>query len=706
MALIGEIRKNSWLLVALIALGLIGFIVMDMTSGQQSIFGSSQTTIGEFGGQKLDWNKFNRTEEILYGGSGGDVYARRDQLWNYFVEEALIKEEAEEIGLGVSVAELKDLQFGTDPSPIIRNRFTDQQTRQLDFQQLNQIKTSIEDGTALEDPRFVAFWRHQEQEIIKDRLQSKLAGMVAKAIYTPTWMAEMGQAELNAPAEFAYVKVPFDEIDDSEVSVSDADYEAFLKKNRATYDRDEETRKLEYVVFDVLPTAQDSTELRGKIANLLSEFQATDNDSTFVERNYGSINGAFVTKESVSPVIADTVFALPVGSVYGPYVEGRAYRAVKVVDRLNMADSADTRHILISADSPEAFLTAKRRVDSLEQLIASGQERFDSLATKFSQDPGSASKGGLYENVTPGQFVPEYNDIIFETGELNKLYKVQTTFGWHLVEVLSRSSTSKPRVKLAFLEEAIVPSEETQNNIYDRVLAFVGQNRDIESLRAAAKEASDLEIETSPSLAKNDFSIGSLGTGQASRDIIRWAFKDASVGDVSPDVYSYQDPQAYFTNKMVVAALRSVQGEGLPSVANIKDEIETLVLNEKKAEVLKQRISSADLSAVASQFDVPIDTARNVNFSASFVPGLGGEPAVIGEVFNMSVGATAGPIVGKSGVFVVKLLSKPEAAPATAASMPQIKRNMAAPLQNQVPRNLMQAMKDNANIDDNRFRFY
>ena len=42
MALISKIRKNSWILIVLIGLGLGGFIIMDMTSGQQSIFGSQQ----------------------------------------------------------------------------------------------------------------------------------------------------------------------------------------------------------------------------------------------------------------------------------------------------------------------------------------------------------------------------------------------------------------------------------------------------------------------------------------------------------------------------------------------------------------------------------------------------------------------------------------------------------------------------------------
>jgi peptidyl-prolyl cis-trans isomerase D len=703
MALISQIRKNSWILVVLIALGLIAFIAMDMTSGQQSAFGSSQTTLGEFDGQKLDYNQFSRVEQILYGNSSGDPYARKNQLWNYFLEEALVKEEAEELGLGVSITELKELQFGTNPSPIIQQRFMNPNTRQVDFQQLNQIKTAIEDGSINEDPRLIAFWAHQEKEIIKDRLQSKLNNMVAKAVYTPTWMAEMGHSELNEPMDFLYVKIPFDEIENSEVSLTDSDYKQYLKDNSATYKQDKETRKLEYVVFDVLPTAEDSAALRDKVAALIPEFEQAENDSNFVERNYGTINGTFSTSAALSPLIADTVFSLPVGSVYGPYVERTAYKLVKVLARQMIADSADTRHILINADAPEAFLAAKKRVDSLENLITSGVATFDSLAVQFSQDPGSASKGGLYENVTPGQFVPEYNEVIFETGELNKLYKVRTSFGWHLIEVLERSSSQTERVKVAYIEETIVPSEKTQEDLYAYVLEFVGKNRDIETLRSTVAEDDDLEMEISSSLSRNDFSIGSLGGSQASRDMVRWAY-NANVGEVSPEIYSYQDPQTFYTNKLVVAALRSKQKAGLPAAANIKDEIELEVMNLKKGEILKGKISGTDLDAIASSFASQVDTARNVNFSATFVPGLGVEPAVIGEAFTLNQGETSAPIVGKTGVFVVKATRKTENNPAF--NLPQTRRNISLPVQNGMSRNLIEAMKKNADIEDNRSRFY
>lgn len=701
MALISKIRKNSWILVVLIALGLIGFIVMDMTSGQQSLFGSSQFTLGSIDGKKVDWNQFNRVEQILYGESGGEVYSRRQTLWNYFVEEAIVQEEAEALGLGVSKAELLDLQFGPNPSPIIQQRFADPATRQVNFQQLNEIRKAIEEGT-FTDPRMRSYWAQQEKEIVKERLQSKINNMIAKAVYTPTWMAEMGFVEQNQTIDFTYVKIPFDEIDNTEVTLSDEDYKQYIRENEARLKQEEETRKLEYVVFDILPSSQDSAELRGQIAGLIPEFEATEDDSAFVARNYGDISAMYFTKEELPAAIADTVFRIPVGSVYGPYADAGSFQAVKVLGRELMADSADSRHILIQAAAPAAFPAAKKTIDSLENLLLAGAS-FDTLALKFSQDPGSSGKGGKYENTTPNQFVPEYNDVLFVTGQPGRYYKVRTSYGWHLIEVLSRSASKTERVKVAFIREAIVPSEATQNEAYRRAQAFVGQNRDIEQFRKSVEGMDGMEAEISPSLKKNDFAVGSLGAAQASRDMVRWAF-NANKGEVSPEIYTYQDPVSYYTNKYVVASLRSVQKAGLPSIENIKDEIEQQVINRKKGELIKQRIQGTDLAAIAAGFSAQVDTATNVNFASSFVPTLGSEPALIGEVFNLEQGQVSKPVVGNAGVYVAQVINKP--AVGQANNIPQMRRVMAQAVRGQVGSQLIQAMKKNADIEDYRSKFY
>ena len=66
---------------------------MDSFSGERSIMGSQSTNIGEINGTKIDQRQFARWEQTVYGNSGGDIYNRKNALWNYFVEDAIIKDE-------------------------------------------------------------------------------------------------------------------------------------------------------------------------------------------------------------------------------------------------------------------------------------------------------------------------------------------------------------------------------------------------------------------------------------------------------------------------------------------------------------------------------------------------------------------------------------------------------------------------------------
>lgn len=703
MALIGKIRQNSWLLVVLVALGLGGFIFMDMFSGQQSLFGPDLSTMGKVEGKKISINEFTRAEQLLYGSSAGEVFTRRDYLWNYFVEETIIDKEAGLIGLGVSRDELMDLQFGTNISPIIQQRFMNPQTQQLDRTRLNDFKQAIEGGQ-LTDPQIRSYWAMQEKEVINQRLKEKISNLVTKAFYTPTWMAEQYFKEQNSRVDFAYVHVPFDEIDNADVALSDADYKAYLDENPSLYDNEEETRRIEYVTFSVAPTAADTAEIHQQLTELASGFAEATNDTLFVETNYGSLSPGFVTKESLSEAISDTVFQLSPGTVYGPYEEGGAIKLVKVLERFNMADSADTRHILISAAAPQEFLQAEKTADSLINLLNNGAS-FDTLVMRFSKDGGSVSTGGKYENVVPNQFVPEYDNVLFVTGEINKLYKVRTTYGVHIVQVLSRSASTTQRVRLAYVEQPILPSQKTQDDRYREALNFVEVNRTLEALRKAAAEK-NLEVESSAPVQRNDFMLGTLEPGQASRDVIRWAFdKDTDVNDVSPEIYIYQDQINLYNNKYVVAALSSIIKAGKPRLEDIKKDIEPQVINRKKAEMIKERMRGKDMNAIAREFSVELDTASQVSFGAAFLPGLGSEPKVIAKAFSMESNAVSEPIGGNSGVYVIKLLVAPSDVESS-LTMAQQRRMASATPRAQVSSRIIPAIVKNADVKDYRYRFY
>lgn len=693
----------------MMALALAGIVIQDMVSGQGALFGGPKTTLGKVNGEKIDYTDFARTEEILYKNATGDVYERRNLLWNSLVEEILIKDEASALGLGVGKTELLDLQFGANPSPVIQQRFFDQSTGQLDRTRLNEFKTAIENNT-LTDPSIRAFWANQEKEITKDALQHKIAVLVSKGIYTPKWMAEIGFKEQNERVDFEYVRAAFDEIDNSEVSLEDADYQAYLKENKARYELKEEARRLEYTVFDVFPTAADSVANRKVIEDNLAEFRSTKEDSTFIVRKEGFIDDVYyqkaeLTKLITNTVVTDTLFKVPVGTVYGPYIDNNSFQAVKVVDRKVLPDSVRSRHILIPAQDQATLIGAQSKVDSLKNLIETGKSTFDSLASVFGTD-ATRAKGGDLGFAYNGMMVKQYNDLIFYKAEPGKLYTVITQFGVHLVEVTDRKyAKNEQGVRIAVLSEPIVPSEETQNNVYEKALALAGNNRTLESLKSAVKKDSSLSVENTPLLKRNDFNIDKLGAGQTGRDIIRWAF-DAKKGTVSPDVYAFQNEVALYTDKYVVIGLKNIQKAGIPSVESVKADIQQLVINRKKGEILTEKMKGKDLQALASDFSTQVDSAINISFAAPMLPNVGSEPKVVAEAFALAKGSKSAPIVGISGVYVIKVFEKAQSINPTASDLAPIKATMSNSTLSMVPSRLMLSLKNKAKIKDYRFTFF
>ncbi|MEM8523706.1 MAG: peptidylprolyl isomerase [Bacteroidota bacterium] len=701
MALISKIRNNSWLLIVLLALGLGGFIVMDMTSGQQSVFGSNAMTVADIEGRKVSSNEFFNVERILYGGGGGNTFNQRDFLWNYFVDEALVGQEAEELGLGISNKELYELQFGQNLSPIIESRFRDPNTFQVNRETLNSYRDAI-NADNFTNPEQRAFWSHQEKEIKVDRLKSKIASLATKAIYAPTWQVEMVGTEQNATVKFAYVQVPFSEVENSEVSMSDADYKDYLQENRSTYETEEETRKVDYVVFDVEPTDEDVEKIRETMVEEAAKFRATDNDTTFIQGAYGTPNFAYLKKADLPTTIADTLLGMEVGEVYGPYEDDGKFTIAKVMNRKVLADSVRSRHILLPVQDQQSAFQAFRTLDSLKNLIEAGEARFDSLAAQYGTD-GTRTKGGDLGFVTPGQFAKPFNDLVFFDAEPNELNIIQTQFGIHLVEVTGRKYlTNEEGIQVGYISEPIIPSEKTQNQINQKALKFASENRNRADLVAAA-EAAGMDVESSLSLTKNDYTIGALGSNQTSRDIVKWAFA-SDANNVSPQAFSYQDEVNFYTNKYVVASLRSIQDAGMPSVANVKDEIEAQVMNEKKAMKIKEQITGKDLNAIATQYSTSVDTTAEVQFTAGFLPGIGNEPKVIAQAFGMEPGETSAPISGTNGVFIIKLLNKP--VNTDPANIPQLRRTIAGGVKAQLNSGLAQELRKDADITDNRSRFY
>ena len=699
MALIGTIRKNFWFVLIILGLALAAFILMDMQGNANR--GGAAMNMGEIAGQKIDYRDFSKAETALYSGNP-DVFSRRKNLWDFFVEKAIVEEQAEELGLGVTKAELMDLQFGNRLSPIITNNYRNSQTGQVDRTTLLQHKQLIEGNDPL-SAQFENFWVEQEKQIQKTELQNKIGNLVSKAIYTPKFLVEETGAASNSSLNMSYVKIPFDAID-TEVEVSDADITAYMKENATKYTSKEETRVLQYAVVDVYPSAKDSAKWKQEVMKAGQSLKnaTADNDSIVAFNNGGFWSSVYFSNSDLPEGLKGQLDAVNVGELYGPYSEQGSYFMAKVLDKKVMPDSAEAKHILrrITTGTVEDYAAADAFIDSLRNELNRGA-KFSKLAEDNSQDPGSGAKGGDLGTFQQGMMVPAFNEAVFN-GRVGGVYKVKTQFGVHLIKVEDLIYNDRnDKFKVAYVRTPIIPSEETQNLLNDKINDLITQNRDMASMSSAAS-AMGYNFQTSGPLKANDYSVGVLGSDDSSRDMIKWAYEsDTEIGEVSPTVYSYSDKVNYFDNKYVIVGLKSVQKPGLFSAESMRGTLEATVANIKKAESIVGSLGT-DLNAVAAKYGTEVATADNVSMGASFIPGIGSENKVIAKAFATEVNGTSA-VVGTSGVFLVSPTNKTEG---TVANIPQMRQLKTRSSRNQAELKTIEALKKTVEIADNRATFF
>lgn len=706
MALIGTIRKNSWLLVVLIALGMGGFVLQDILTSNSRYSAGNTRTMGKVNGIVIDAVEFSETEAVLYGNSNTDnIYSNKANLWNYFKNKALAESIAKDLGVGVSNEELMDLQFGQNLSPIMQARYQDNQTGMIDRKQLEEIKKAIL-GDQL-NPEYKKFWAVQENEIIHERMQTKMSNMVSKAIYTPSWYAEDLYNLNKTTASFKYVKVPFEKINDTEVEVKDSDIEKYISKNKKLFTNLEETRVVKYLTIPVTPSSMDANAMNAEIVQLKSDFTSAENDSLFAITHNGVYSNVYYKKDELPQQLKSDSISLSKGKIIGPYAETDNLSIAKVLDVRVVPDSVKASHILrsVQAGNADALTKAKKTIDSLKVLLESGRGNFDSLAAKFSQDPGSALKGGDLGTFAQGRMVPEFNDICFLKGSKGRYYAVTTQFGVHLIYIKNQIFLNQtPKYKVAYVTRAIEPSQETQDSVYIKASELITSNESLESLEKQAKKL-NFEIKTSQPLKENDYAFADLGAGPTSRDIVKWSFDDGTEeGDIAPTVYSFNNKKYFFVEKYVIAILDKVMPKGLKSVEDVKKDIEMVVKNELKGKKIAEKIKNTDLNQVANQFQVKVDTANQVAFETVFINNLGSEPKIMSYAFNGEVNKTYGPVVGNTGVFVVMpvLISKPIEKP----NLQIEKKTQTDKSRAEIGYRLLNEIAKSVKIEDHRRKFF
>lgn len=707
MALITRIREKGgvFILIAMV-LAIMGFVFMDIVTASDrsggSLFGNTSNVVGEVAGKELTVQDME-TRRSIYP-NNDDMNGTNQTVWNEFVDESILLREAEALGMTISKDELRDLEF--DPSkmsPVMMGLLQSGQVAQQDWQLLgNAIKTGqplealFQNAPADLVANFIGRWNQYERMIIKERLQAKLTNFVSKGLYTPSWLVDMGYDELSNPADFELVRVPFESVKDEEAQVTDADYETYLQENAKRFEAEEETRKVDVVIFSVAPSAQDSANINARVAEILTQWNnPITKDSAFLALNGSTYPRAHVKKDDIqNPELKEKAFTAAEGSILAPYIDQKSYLITKILSRKTAPDSVKARHILV----PTLAMA-----DSLKGLIESGRMAWDSVNLKHSTDSVARRDGGSLGTFAQGMMVGEFNDLVFYKAQVGKYYTLKTQFGAHIIQVQGTSGKVEPRVKYATIRVPIMTGDTTQKLAEDLALSFATQNRNAADFKKAAKDKG-LQIQTSNALKLNDFMVSPAGGGSAGRDLVKWAFNpDTRKDEVSPRAYGFKEQNDLYISRYVVATLKSIQPKGLPKVAAMKEDLgmTAAVRNKKKAKILVDKLGTpSDLVTVAQQYGSKVDTAKSVTFNATFIPNIGAEPKVIANAFTLPIGQVSKPIAGEQGVFVMKVTNRTNQP--SIADKNILKTQLSGGLKNALRGRLLPSLRKTTKITDTR----
>jgi peptidyl-prolyl cis-trans isomerase D len=712
MQIIQTIRdKGAAVVIAVIAISLIGFLLMDAKPGSStSFFSANNNTIGKVNGESIDRVEFEK--KVKYADDMGKQQAQqsgrpapdlaqvREQVWNQMVAEKVFFKEAQKLGIDFTSKELSAILNSNDQSnPFMREQgMIDPATGKLDPSKVQQAITNIKKFKG-EQAEMMDLQLVEPQKLTS--ISSKYFALLNASAYNPGWMQEKNTKETKSFANISYVAVPYNVISDSTITVTDAEIDAYVAKHKNQF-KQEAGRMISYVAFSQLPNGNDSAKAKELISGLKAGFAAEDNVQSYLARN-GSVvdyDSNYLPKSKISSSMVDSIAKVGNGNVYGPYVDGGNYVLAKMMGSKSLPDSVKARHILIPTVDPQSGQpiaidsVAKKQADSIFNAIKGGAS-FAALAAQFSSD-GSKDKGGDLGTFGYGAMVPEFNDFCFNK-PVGAKDVVRTQFGYHIIEIMSQKGTS-PAYKIAFMAKEILPSDATINTANNNATKLSAQKggKDLEAYIAK----NGLQKVSWPSIIKeNDFSVGQL---QDARQLVRWVF-EAKTGDVS-EPFTIGD-------QFVVATVDKVQSEGTQDAKAARAMVEGVVRNKKKATTIIAKLGATPtLETAAAAYSKQVENAgadSSITFGSQIIPNVGPEPKVIGASFNAAYQTkVSAAIEGNNGVYVIKVNSIGTKAADTPEAIAQQQKQQTDALRNQAAAGWFEGLKNQATIKDSRSKIY
>ena len=702
MGLMSYLRNRAGLVVTIIGLAIIAFLLGDIISYGTPFWMKNQNQVGSVNGEAIDYQAFNaqvdQTTAMYQQQMGGTASSQMrnyavQQVWNQFISQELLQQEIDKIGLAVGREELNSLVQGANPSPQIIQAFTNPETGVFDKNQLNTFLSQINSqGT----PEMRVQWEMLLENIRNERLNEKYSNLVGNSVYVTSLEAQEEYNQRNRLANFKYLMLDYSSVKDSEIKLTDADYKAYYDAHKNAFDNPEESRTIEYVLFDTRPTANDTAATRSVIEQLKSELVNATTDSLFAAINSDTkYPYTYIRKGQVSPALDSVIFDVPVGTTVGPFLSQDRFEIAKVVETKFSPDSVQASHILLNTTAEGGVDKAQAKADSIKGLIQQG-ESFAALAIEFSLDEGSKINGGDLGTFPRGQMVPEFDEAVF-SGKTGDVVIVNSRFGTHIIRIERQIGNSKI-VKAAIVDKVINSGKATTDAAYTKANNFFSEINSTDFSEVANKQS--VTVHKADKVVPMDDTFNGV---EVPRDLVRWAF-EAKKGEVSERIFDTQD-------NFIVARIVDIQPKGTLSLSAVKPQIEASVRNEVKAKMLTEKLNNAlngasSIDQVAQKLEKTAVDIENIVMANPVLPGVAMEPAVVGTAFGLQPNTLSKAVKGEQGVYAVQVTGFTNPAELVASDMSDQKQQMQTSKAQRSWSAIYQALQHKADIHDNRIRFY
>ena len=660
MAVLETIRvKLGILITVLIAVALLSFIIDPSTLQSVTASMSSKYDVGEINGKSISYNdyqadvdKFTAINEILTGGSVQNEQQQasvRNAAWQALVDKYLFIKNAQKAGINVSEEEMINLMSGEIESPVFSQNpaFFDENGQFSKNMLLEFVSYMDSDQTG----RLQMYWEWLQNQAKTQQYYAKYNSLFSASNYVNTLALANQIAENNNTFNVEFVMVPMGYVQDSTIVVSDSEIKKYYDNHKKFF-RQPASRDIEYVVYEVLPSASDVEAANKALVDVYDEFSTTENMKSFLlansDRQYDNHWYKAGELNSLSKEINDFAFG-DANGVSPVITTDNTFYAVRVVEEAMVSDSVYVKYAPATTENVDSVLNAS------EAMWLTQVAGFEDVM-----------KAAKNEKVT-------VNGMVFN--------------------VLDKTAPVAKK-KVAVLVKTAVPSKETVNSFYAKAntLATKSAGKYDNFVKAVAEEG----VYAHP-INKMLEGTDRLGAIENTKEVTRWAF-DAKVGDVSNII-------TVNNNYFIVAALKGIHKEGYTPVDEAAASIKNILYSEKaiakKAEEVSAKIAGLnDMQAIAEALGTTVSTKDGIAFSSLSAQGL--DPKFIGAASASEEGKICGPVQGNIGVYVYKVTGRDtgsffteDDAKVRDAQMAQYAAQMLLPV-----------MMDDAEVKDNRARFF